>query len=39
MRALFPDGKIVIERFLGFPKSLIAVRSQPAELITNKEAR
>jgi hypothetical protein len=26
MRALFPDAQIIKERFLGFTKSLIAVR-------------
>ena len=28
---LFPDGKLVIERMLGLPKSLIAIRGSDAE--------
>jgi hypothetical protein len=26
MRALFPDGAVTTERYLGLPKSLIAIR-------------
>jgi len=30
MRALFPDGKLIVEKLFGLPKSLIAVRKKEA---------
>jgi hypothetical protein len=38
MRELFPDGDVLVERFLGIPKSLIAVRScsNPKEMPLRK---